>query len=169
VKQGILEQLVLPGRVMDGDNTNSARFQGDDSGKSLFSFLAMNTDVEWSLTQYNKNSDFIATSHEKGREWRGPTEALDLATAGNLIREFDHDHPSTTLVGPSGCFMNDRITLDASSKGQLGGDIFFANKLIDINNVNHPNNTILFQVFDRSSQQIIKFDNQNVLNYAPWP
>ena len=147
-------------------NVTSTSFHGDGEANNLFSFLAKNTDVEWSLVKYvnhGENSDYISTSHLNGTDLGGSIKAYAEAKIGAL-REFDHNHPSPeSIFGPSGCFTN-----EAAAKGKFGGDIEIANDLIKLSRM-HSRTTIIFNVFDFQSSQIIQFDNQNAFNYRPWP
>ena len=89
----------------DGDQYDVYTMRGDENGKELFEFLADNTAVEWSLTQFGKEGskglDFIITSHMGAKE-RGLTDLIPKQLKyGYYMRNTSHSHPGRTRL-PSG-------------------------------------------------------------------
>ena len=102
----------------------------DNTGTSIFEFLADNTSVEWQQlkTGYNggDNTNYISTSHSPKQNTTSFTMISDLCENGVLktpIREAIHNHPSKTRY-PSGM-----------REGDTGGDVFFARWIDSINSV----------------------------------
>jgi len=130
-------------KVNDGQNATG-----------LFEFCAKNTNVEWSLTKYGTNSNYIATSHLSGLEGGGVTLFRQLMMGGYPIREFMHSHPTNTgYAGPAGF-----------EKGaQNDGDKKFA-EYVEARMDRYPmlRNTVL-KVYDVITNKYIKYNHEGII------
>jgi RHS repeat-associated protein len=75
-----------------GDKFKLDRYKitGDDKARSLYEFVAKNTNVEWGLTGIGtKNTNMLTTIHDKDSEAGGPFFLANSYT----IRYYDHSHP----------------------------------------------------------------------------
>lgn len=135
------------------------KITGDKEANSLFEFLINNTKVEWSHLEYGQNKNVVSTSFKSGAEIGGVYLATRLLFLDHiLIRELDHNHPygpnSSNEYGPSGCFVDDKVP-------QMRGDMGMAYQLTNLNNRFFPCNTIIFNIYDQTTNTIIRYDSQN--------
>ena len=124
------------------------------TGWSLFSFLATNTHVEWSLLLGPRS--YISTSHDPGTENGGPIllydELNDKNISGTENYTFIHDHPAKTpdrmnfrgLYGPSGYYKDD------SNAAKINNDKNDAEWF----ERHYPKASILFGVMDETTGQL---------------
>jgi hypothetical protein len=127
------------------------------AGYALYSFLAKNTNVEWSLL-YGKES-YISTSHDPGSESGGEDLAISEMRRDGIqsVQLLLHDHPEhlgqpnnvSGLYGPSGYYLRDSQTI-----GDRAVAIYFNNY--------YSGNNILFLVLDITTGQIFNFSGGRI-------
>lgn len=100
----------------EGSKYDLYRINGDENGRKVFEMLAQNTDVEWSLGQFDGNvnePNVLTTSHnEKSDGGLSHFLAQHQSMVMNLDR-WDHNHPGGSIF-PSSYSKKD---------GSLGGDM----------------------------------------------
>jgi len=117
----------------DGTKWSYLRVKGDDDGKSMFEFLAKNTEQEWGHTKLGdkegaKGLNYLTTSYEKSTE-SGFGLLIDkkLSYSNYTLREHNHNHPSGSSY-PSG-------SSDRRSTGEKAGTWGDIKALDDYSNI----------------------------------
>jgi hypothetical protein len=129
---------------------------GDKAADGLYDFLINNSKVEWSHLEYGTNKNMISTTFSTTSEKAGILNAILIARAGGLVRELDHNHPvappnSENYFGPSGFHPKDKWT------ALKGGDMNAIIPLVNYNYRFHPDNTIIFKVFEQTIGHIVQY------------
>ena len=123
----------------DGLEYDLFTINGDDNGRSIFEMAAKNTDVEWSLGQFDGKSglpNILTTSHKEDAEG-GLIHFLGDNTSRIMsLNRFDHNHPG-------GTFFPSSKTLD---DGSLSGDM----GIVVNYNILYPENHINYSIYTLS-------------------
>ena len=102
--------------MSDGTNYEVFRIEGNENGRDIFEMLAQNTDVEWSLAQFDKTANIpniLTTSHSEDSEGGVGNYLFNNKSLINNLSRLDHNHPGGSIQ-PS-FRINDR--------GVISGDI----------------------------------------------
>jgi len=112
VEKGILD-MGLTQKSESGKTVQTTyQFDGDQTGKDLFKFVAQNTNVEWGLYQFGLNGG------DQGKNLLVTTHSLDeITSSGEMssyitfslkqnIRLHDHNHPSGSHSASGGDAVN---------------------------------------------------------------
>ncbi|MBP1646545.1 MAG: type secretion protein Rhs, partial [Bacteroidetes bacterium] len=95
-----------------------------DKAEKIFSFLADNTDVEYSLIERSDQSNIISTSHVKGSDDYGSDISKVIAgSEQDALKSHIHNHSKSS--DPSRDNLN-------GSDGSFGGDLGFKRKINEI-------------------------------------
>ena len=117
----------------DGLEYDLFTINGDDNGRSIFEMAAKNTDVEWSLGQFDGKSglpNILTTSHKEDAEG-GLIHFLGDNTSRIMsLNRFDHNHPGGTF------FPSSKTLDDGSLSGDMGLVVNY-NKLYPENHINY--------------------------------
>jgi RHS repeat-associated protein len=109
VQKGVLDNINNASATVLGDNgkpkkENYNYFKGPDllsDSYRLFKFLAINTKVEFGLTQLGTGSNYISTGHLKGEEPGCVALVVLFSQHGVIINQNTHDHPMRSIFGIS--------------------------------------------------------------------
>jgi hypothetical protein len=103
------------------------------------------------VTDSKSKDNIISTSHDGTTESVAPAIANDLLNQGLNITQITHSH--LTGEGPSG--------FNSWDKADRCSD----KKVVDYMNSTHPNNTIVYRVYDVKYRRNIYYNNANIYKY----
>ena len=131
------------------------QIEGDSNGRGAFEALAQNTDVEWSLAQFDETSNIpnvLSTSHDEASEW-GLNNYLYQNTSYIMsLNRRDHNHPG----------YNTSPSYEIDNKGRMSGDI----GLVYHYNEYYPNNHIMYNIYtlNNGNWGYFKYDENTFIN-----
>ena len=130
---GTIEHQTKEGK--DGSHYELFRINGDDNGRSVFEMLAQNTDVEWSLGQFDESSgnpNVLTTSHSDYSESGMNSYLYNNPSLVMSLKNRIHNHPNSN---PDPSF--------TSRNGSTGGDM----EVIHHYDKFYPNNQINYSIY----------------------
>jgi hypothetical protein len=105
VEKGVLggkNTINVPAQNSNGDILNYSvdeyTVNGNNSGKSLFEFVAQNSNVEWSQTIVGQGTNYITTSHLSNADAGMDYEIQTKGTNATPLILANHSHPSNTIT-----------------------------------------------------------------------
>ena len=120
----------------DGSSYDMFTICGDDNGTAAFEMLAQNTDVEWTIGQFDKNSgipNLLTTSHSENSDF-GLTSFLgDNQSLILNLRVMSHNHPGGSIFPSSG----------TDARGNGTGDL----GVVSYFNKKYPDNHIQYNIY----------------------
>lgn len=137
----------------------------NQEAKTMFEFVAVNSDVEWSLVNFTAESgdyNYLTTSGLVDGEAGGSQVAYEIAKEkedGATLNSYYHSHPKSPFgvkynwSGPSGLHVKDK---HRSLNGGDGGDIGIAKKII----AHEPN--AVFKIYDIRKMEYIPYDHKGI-------
>ena len=124
------------GETKDGRSYDMFTIDGDSNGISAFEMFAKNTDVEWTLGQFDENSGVpndLTTSHSENADFGLTSYLGDNQSLIPNLRVMSHNHPSGSIFPSSG------IDANGNGIGDLGIIKYFNRKC--------PNNHIQYNIY----------------------